>query len=215
MTNTAVPNEAPSASVPYPAVTPPKRQRRPVAMVVGALLILAGGLAVAWVFVATSQTVPVLAAASTIERGQVIEADDLVRIQVRPDPLLRALPGSDLGQVVGQRAALDIAGGSVVTADAVTGDLVPPEGESVVWVPLATGAEHLTVGDAVRVVVTAQDGGGGDAPVFQEAHVAMFSTDPATGQTTVGVQLSHGEAVELASSIAEATVSVVLDSREQ
>lgn len=216
MTNTATPDEATSARVSGPSpVTPPKLHLRPATVVVGALLILAGGLAVAWLFVATSQTVPVLAATSTIERGAVIEAADLARVQVRPDPLLRALPGQDLSQVVGQRAALDIAAGSVVTADAVTDDLVPPEGESVVWVPLATGGEHLVVGDAVRVVVSAPDQDAKDAPVFQEAQVAMFSTDPATGQATVGVQLPHAEAVELASSLAEATVAVVLDSREQ
>lgn len=216
MTDTATPDEATSPRVSRPVlVTPPKLRWRPGTTVVGALLVLAGGLVVAWLFVTTSQTVPVLAATATIERGTVIDAGDLARVQVRPDPLLQALPGQDLSQVVGQRAALDIAAGSVVTADAVTGDLVPPEGESVVWVPLATGAEHLVVGDAVRVVVSPPDQEASDTPVFQEARVAMFSTDPATGQATVGVQLPHAEAVDLASGLARATVSVVLDSREQ
>jgi hypothetical protein len=214
MTDTAVPDETTSPVSRPVVVTPPKLQWRPATVVVGTLLVLAGGLGVAWGFVSAAQTVSVLAATSTIERGALIEAGDLARVEVRPDPLLRAMPGQDLSQVVGLRAALDIAAGSVVTADAVTGDLVPPEGESVVWVPLATGAEHLVVGDAVRVVVSPPDREASDAPVFQEGQVAMFSTDPATGQATVGVQLPHAQAVELASALAGATVSVVLDSRE-
>lgn len=220
MTDTATPDErtsptaSPGGSRPV-LVTPPKLQWRPATVVVGALLVLAGGLGIAWLFATSAQTVPVVVATSTIERGAVIEAGDLARVEVRPDPLLRALPGQDLSRVVGQRAALDIAAGSVVAADAVTGDLVPPEGESVVWVPLATGAEHLVVGDAVRVVVTPANQEASDAPVFQEGSVAMFSTDPATGQSTVGVQLPHGQAVDLAAGLAGATVSVVLDSREQ
>ena len=48
---------------------------------------------------------------TTIERGAVIEADDLARVRLSADPALSRSPASQLDEVVGQRAALDIAAG--------------------------------------------------------------------------------------------------------
>ena len=49
-------------------------------------------------------------------------------VQVGWIPPCRALPGDRLGSLVGQRAAMDMAAGSLVTAADVTTTVLPREG---------------------------------------------------------------------------------------
>jgi len=203
-----------------PLAPPPKLRRRPGLVAAAVILIGIGGLLGAWAWTATTNSTEVLVARADVPRGSVIEAEDLVRVQISTDPALDPLPGSALDTVVGKRAALDIAEGGLVTRGAITATVVPAEGRSVVGVavtPAQAPSEPLQVGDSVRVVVTPPAGESAPAqtPAFSAAVVAGTSYSEETGQLVVDVQVAEGEAATLAARAATGNVAIVLDSRER
>src|SRR6478609_3385801 len=96
---------------------PPKLRRRPALLVAGIVATALGCLLGAWAWSATTNTQEVLAARDTIHRGEVIDATDIQRIRISTDPALSPLPASAFDDVVGQRAALDIAAGGLLTSE--------------------------------------------------------------------------------------------------
>ncbi|WP_162602559.1 SAF domain-containing protein [Nocardioides daejeonensis] len=182
-----------------------------VAICLGALL---GG----WAWSATTSTQEVLAARADIERGSVIEADDLVSVRINSDSALSPVSAGSLESVIGQRAAVDIAAGSLLTPSSYADATVPSEDMSVVGVALtssqAPGME-LRTGDRVRVIVTPAEGS--DAPTgtpsFSEAEIVGVRVSDDTGQLVVDLLVPHGEAATLAAQIATGNVALVLDSR--
>lgn len=208
---------SPAAS---PLVPPPKLRRRPALLAAALVAICLGGLLAAWAWTATTNTQEVLVARQTIERGAVIEADDLARVRVSADPALRPVASSELDLVVGQRAAYDVAAGAMLTPDSFTSAVVPSGDDSIVGVALtpaqAPGLD-LTTGDRVRVVVTPAQGEAmpTGVPQFSEATVAGVHTSPETGQLIVDLLVPHADAAVLAARAATGNVSLVLDSRER
>ena len=116
------------------AGTPPRLRRRPLLVVVSVALVCLGALVAAWAFTAVSSAQPVVAVRDGIGRGEVIGRADLVVVRVGVDPALRPVPADQLDVVVGRRAATDVAAGGLLTADAVTDQLLPRVGWSVVGV---------------------------------------------------------------------------------
>ena len=94
---------------------PPKLRRRPVLVAASIAAICLGALLAAFAWSATSNTRSVLAVRGPVERGALIDASDLVAVQVSTDPALDPLPASQADTVVGQRAAVDIASGTLLT----------------------------------------------------------------------------------------------------
>ena len=166
---------------------------------------------------------PVLIAASvavrqTIERGEVITADDLMTVNISVDPALRPLPADRADSVVGKYAALDMSAGGVVTQDQVTDQALPAEGSSVVGIALTAGmlpADQVRAGDKVRVVVTT--GQQGEMPTGEpdsiEAVVVGVTRDETTGNAIVNVQVPTDDGPLLAARAATGKVAIVLDSR--
>ena len=209
-----------SAPAATPLVPPPKLRRRP-ALVAGAIVaICLGALLAAWAWTTTTHTQEVLAARHTIARGSLIEASDVERVRINADPGLRPVPASEYDGVIGQRAALDIAAGGLLTAEATTSSALPPSGMSVVGVALTSAqAPGLTLqtGDKVRAVVTPAQGEEppSGSPQFSEAEVVGVHADEATGQTVVDLLVPHADATVLAARVATGNVALVLDSRDQ
>ena len=201
-------------------VPPPKLRRRP-ALVAGAIAAISlGALLAAWAWTATTSTQEVLVARNGIERGSVIQAEDLARVRLSADPALKPVPASDFDQVVGQRAALDIAEGAMVTPGSFSSAVVPSEGESVVGValtPAQAPGVPLQNGDHVRVVVTPAQGEdlAAGAPLFNEAEVVGVHVDDTTGQTVVDLLVPRADASVLAARVATGNVAIILDSRER
>lgn len=186
-------------------------------------LICVGGLASGWAWQSTSTAREVLTVRETVHRGELIEEDNLVTVQIGVDPAIKAVLAAEMATVVNKRAALDIAANSVVTEDQVTDAVVPPKGFSVVGLSL-TGAmlptEQLKVGDKVRIVPTGGDGGaalpaGDKAPAAYAASVVKVSKDQVTGNALLNVQVDVASAPVVAARAAAGKVAVVLDSQEQ
>lgn len=207
---------APVTTVAHPV----KLRRRPVLVAAGAAATVLGALLGVWAWTATTSTREVVAVRAAVARGEVIERADLMTVQVGVDPALRPLPAGDLPGLVGQRAAVDLEAGGLVTSEAVGMDVLPPDGMSVVGVSLPDAllpGEPLLPGDAVRVVAT--PGQQGEVAAGTQwtlsAEVVGVRPDVETGQTLVSVMVSFDEAPELAARAASGRVVVVLDSRER
>lgn len=207
------------------ALTPPRARRRWGLFAAMVLVVALGALGNVWLLASTTTAQEVVAARTTIERGSVVTREDLMTVRVELDPSLHTVPGADLNGLVGQRAALDVAAGSLVTSESVTGTTVPRDGYSLVGIGVAQArmpGVPLLAGDEVRVVATPQlaTGAGADATPVSVAAVVVGTqagTD-ATGagaQTIVTVQVPSGDAASLAALAATGSVAVVLDSRER
>lgn len=197
---------------------PPKLRRRPVLIAASVAAICLGALASMWAYQSTSDAQSVLAVRQTIERGDVITADDLMTVNISVDPALKPLSADQANSVVGKHAALDMSAGGVVTQDQVTEQALPAKGSSVVGIALTPGmlpANQIRVGDKVRVVVT--PGQQGEMPTGQpdsiEAVVVGVAKDETTGNAIVNVQVPNNEGPMLAARAATGKVALVLDSR--
>ena len=224
MSNTATqqnPGVNGGASPVAPPLAPPPKLRRRPAIVAGAIgAVCVGALLAAWAWSSSTSTQQVLVATTVIPRGTVIDADDLTTARISLDPAVAVLPASAADEVVGQRAALDVAAGGLLTPDVVQEGSLPASGQSVVGLalkPEQTPGESLLAGDRVRVVVTpGQDGEGPTgAPEVSEAEIVGIHHDSETGQTVVDLLVPHEEASLLAARIATGNVALVLDSRER
>lgn len=221
MTSTATRDDKmlpPEPGASGPKLTPPPKLRRRPALVAGAVAaICLGALLAVWAWTSTTHTEEVLAARTTIPRDAVIRADDIERVRINADPALHPLPASAYDDVVGQRAALDIAAGGLLTADTTTSTAMPPKGMSVVGIALTPAQAPglpLQSGDKVRVVVTPAQGGQAPSgsPAFSEAEVVGSHTDPVSGQFVVDVLVPYADASVLAARAATGNVALVLDS---
>lgn len=182
-----------------------------------------GALGNVWLHQATTSASAVVAARSTIIRGQIINRADLVTVQVGVDPALHPVPASQLEALVGKRAALDVAAGSLLTGDDVTDKVIPARGESVVGVAVPVTlmpGTPLVAGDQIRVVATpgAQGEATPGAPRSIAASVVSTATSTDNGQgslTIITVQVPDSDAAGLAAMAATGKIAIVLDSRER
>ncbi len=216
----ASPRTAPPA-VPEPPglAAPPKLRRRPVALVVSVATVVLGSMVGLWLWSAAGHTTEVLAVRTLVHRGEVIDRDDLMVVRVSLDPAVRTVPAAQADAVAGQRAALDLAAGGLLTPGDLAAMVVPARGMSVVGIGLAPGmlpAEPIAPGDAVRVVQTpGQQGEVAGTPVTIPATVVGVHPSEAGDQTIVDVLVPSEAAADLAARAATGKVALVLDSRER
>jgi hypothetical protein len=201
-------------------VAPPKLRRRNGLVAVGVALVCLGGAAAAYLTTAVGDTSPVLAMRHGVERGSVIEPEDLTVARITTDPALQTVPESQRDTVVGQRAAVDLPAGSILTPQATTTEVVPARGQSLVAVTLTPAqlpSRPLVAGDAVRVVATPreQDDPPAATPASYAATVVAVRELTDTGQVVVDVTVPAAAAGQLAAQVATGRIALVLDSGER
>ena len=206
--------------------SPPKARRRWGLFAAMAALVCLGALGNVWLHQATTNAKQVVAARTTIERGSIITRDQLVTVQVGSDPALRSVPASALADLVGKRAAVDVAAGSLLTTDSTTDKQIPGTGHSLVGVgvmPAMMPGTKLMAGDQVRIVATPSQVGVPAATPGAPTSVAAVVVSTFTGtdttgqgaQTIITVDVPSGDAAQLAAMAASGKVAVVLDSRDR
>lgn len=140
-------------------VRPPGRRVRVPEVAVGVLVTVVFALgAVLW-HLSTVEKVPALAAASAIERGEVIESGDVRVVYVSSDGSLARLDSSQLDEVVGRVALVGLTEGTLLTPSVVADAAAVNTGEGVVGLSLDPGAypaRGLATGDRVSVVRSAE-----------------------------------------------------------
>lgn len=210
--------EAPSAdrSATGGISPPPKLRSRPALIAVGVALVALGGAAAAYLTTAVGHTEGVLAVRTSLDRGEVIRAQDLVRADINADPALRTVPAADREQVVGKRTAVDLAAGTLLTPEALTTTVVPAEGQSLVGLSLQAGqlpAQPLRQGATVRLVDTprAQDEPPTGTPTATTATVVEAHAPAEDGSRIIDVTVPTAQAVGLAARAATGRIALVLD----
>jgi hypothetical protein len=209
------------APTPGEVVAPaPKLRRRPLLVAASVAAVCLGALLGVWAWTSTSNTHEVVAVRQTISRGETISRDALTTVQVGVDPGLKVLSGDRLAGLVGQRAAMDMSAGSLVTEEDVASKVVPARGRSIVGVAAPRSlmpGEPLRPGDQVRVIATPGPQGSvtDGTPVAIAATVVGLYPNADNGQTVVAVEVPEGLAAELAARSATGKVAIVLDSRER
>lgn len=209
----------PAPARPAGTVRGPQR-RRPVLIIGSIAAIVLSSLLAVWVWTTSTTSVEVLAARTTIQRGHVVQAADLVTVRVNLDPAMQSIPAAQLADVVGKVAALDVAQGSLLTQAAVAPIITPERGKAVVGIALEQGllpATPLQTGDTVRIVQT--PGAQGEPPTkdpWSLDAVVVSVTPSEDGQlTVVDVEVSTGDAARLAALTATGKVALILDARER
>jgi hypothetical protein len=174
----AIPRLRTSEPAPESPVTPePPRlpaRRNPKWVALGIIAICLGGLLSYVIYARVATETAVVAMAATVYRGEVIESSDLTSVTLNGDPSVPTVPASAAAELVGQRAAYDLADGSLVARTSVTAQAMPVSRRAVVGMQLAGGrapADFLVSGAPVRLVAL-------PAPDAQPG-----TTDPYAGKT--------------------------------
>lgn len=201
-------------------VAPPKLRRRPVLIAASVAAVCLGALLGMMAYSSASSAKEAIALRATVHRGDVIQRNDLMTVRVSADSGVRPVPGNEISQVVGKRAAYDMAAGGLLTSSAVTNTLVPAAGQSVVGIGVTPGqlpAIALQPGDNIRVIATPSDQGGSASATTSAsttATVVDVQAEGSNGQQVVDVAVPDSQAAELAAQASTGKVAIVLDSRE-
>lgn len=195
---------------------PPKLRRRPALIAVGVALIALGAATAAWLTTTVGHTQDVLAVRTSLDRGSVISAEDLVTANINADPALSPVRATDRDLVIGKRTAVDLAAGSLLTPAALSESTVPAAGTSLVGVSLTPSqlpAQPLRPGDTVRLVDTprSQDDPPTGAPTSTTATVVQAHPGGDNGVVIVDVTVAQREAVGLAARAATGRLALVLE----
>ncbi len=168
-------------------VAPPRvvRQRRvrPGLLGLAVLLIALGGLGSAFAVTSVRATGSYLAVARAVEVGSVISADDLVSVQVAGGQGLDPVPAGRLAEVVGMRAAVSLAPGTLLTMSQLTDDPLLGPGQQQFALGLKAAqvpAPRLRPGDEVLLISTPSDDSSGpssSATRFTATVIDSVSTD--------------------------------------
>ena len=182
-------------------------------------MVLAGMVGSALAYSSLGNAQSVVVARVDVARGTVITSDVLQVARVGVDPALQVVPASSLDYLVGQRAAVDLKAGQLLVPQAVSGDVFPHHGTSVVGLTLGPGqipGTPLQVGDQVRIAST--PGAQGDVHADQikvfTGLVVEVGTADTSGNVTVSVEVPADQAPEVAVWSASGRVAVLLESRE-
>ncbi|GGB21763.1 flagellar protein FlgA [Flexivirga endophytica] len=217
--NAKSPTEEPNSHEQVVAA-PTKLRRRPVLIAASVAAVCLGALLGMMAYTSASSAKEVIALRTIVHRGDVIQRNDLMTVRLRADSGVTPVSGNDISQVVGKRAAYDMAAGGLLTWSAVTSTLVPASGQSVVGVGVTPGqlpAIALQPGDNIRVITTPGGQGGSTAATTRAsttATVVDVQAGGSAGQQVVDVAVPDSQAAELAVQASTGKVAIVLDSRE-
>ena len=191
-----------------------KIARRPLLVVVAAVLVVAGAMAGGLLWASATKAGEVVVVRQNVARGTVITAQDLGTIRVGVDPSLSTVPADQLASLVGRRASADLTAGTLLAASQVSETVVPGPGESVVGVPISPGlmpVEPLASGDAVRLVHSGELPS--DSTPADPVTAKVLRVTPGDTQTVVDVIVGADKAVQLAEWAGSGKIALVLDSR--
>jgi hypothetical protein len=207
--------ERPAAAAGAGISPPPKLRRRPALAALGVALVALSGAGAAWLTTAVGHTHSVLAARAGIDRGSIITAADLTSADINPDPALHPIPAAQRDQILGRRAAVDLAAGTLLTPQSVTTATVPAAGQSLVGISLTRAqlpAQPLRQGAKVRIIDTpkAQDDPPAGTPTSTAATVVAAHPPADDGSVIVDVTVPSTDADVLAARAATGRVALVL-----
>ena len=191
---------------------PPKRRRSPATTLAGIAIVLLAGLLGVLAYRSVGNGHDVVAARSTIHRGEIIGREDLITVRIGVDPALKPLAAGQMSMAVGKRAALDIAAGSMVTADSISAQLVPADGASLIGVQLTSA--QMPSGD-LRLVHVPEKNQANTPTAPVTANVVSVAASTRGDARVVDVEIPQADAPTWAALAAQGRVVLVLETRER
>ena len=200
-------------------VVEPKLRRRRTHLLAVLVLVLVGGLAAVYIVDQLQTQNRVIQVQANLPRGAVIKVTDLAEVTVGSIQGVSTVPADQLATLVGQRATIDLAKGSLLPAGGVGAVAVPAAGHTLVGIRLDQGrmvVGDVAIGSKMRLIVTAPQGGD---PAFKDgnsgrqfAAVLMESTPALDGAATlINVQVAQKDASLVAQLAATGRIAVVQD----
>ena len=197
----------------------PKLRRRRTHLLAVLVLVLVGGLAAVYIVDQLQTQNRVIQVQANLPRGAVIKVTDLAEVTVGSIQGVSTVPADQLATLVGQRATIDLAKGSLLPAGGVGAVAVPAAGHTLVGIRLDQGrmvVGDVAIGSKMRLIVTAPQGGD---PAFKDgnsgrqfAAVLMESTPALDGAATlINVQVAQKDASLVAQLAATGRIAVVQD----
>ncbi|MGP4001708.1 SAF domain-containing protein [Streptomyces sp. 8N706] len=203
-------------------VSPPRvaaRRRRPGVIALCLTLIAGGGAAGAVLFLESGERTQVVTVVRPVPVGQRVSEQDLGKASVALDPAVKAVQASDMDNVVGKRAAVELTPGSLLSTSQVTDKSLIEAGESLVPVglkPEQVPATTLSPGQKVQIVAVP----GPDEEVEQQQPstiparvVKVGNPAPGTGVVVVDVAASGTDAPTLAAWVSTGNVRLLVDAQ--
>jgi len=191
---------------------PNAKKRRLPEMAGGLLLVAVCALGALWWQASSTERQPVLALRDAVERGQVIQLEDLQVVSIDTDQPIAVLADTQSGLIVGRVARTDLAAGSLVTSDQFSSSSTLGVNEGVVGMALEAGqfpSLSLSPGDMDSVVLTPSPG---DPRAFDENVDANILVERATvvevaqvgvqGGLFISVQIGENDAARVAAAAA-------------
>lgn len=197
-------------------VEPRLRRRRTHLLGAVALLIVAG-LAAVFVVQQIQTQNRVVQVRADIPRGAVIKASDLAEITVGSVQGVSTVPAEQLPGLVGQRATIDLARGSLLPEGGIGAVAIPAAGQTLVGLRLEQGRMvigDVRIGSRLRLIVTAPQGGD---PAFKDGNsgrqfaAVLVEISPALdgAATLVNVQVAQKDANPIAQLAATGRIAIV------
>lgn len=183
-----------------PSIEPAERRRaRLPEMAIGLVLMVGFSLAAVVWHMSATEKVPVLALASDVSRGQVIEQGNLRVVYLATDQPVAHLPRAASGELVGRVAVADLQEGTLLTRSHVAARSPLRSEDGVVGLALDPGqfpALGLLPGDVVNVVAGAPEGTPGeDSSEVLARQAEVYAVEPLGMQERQFVSLKMPEEV--------------------
>ncbi len=198
----------PDAHIPHPAR--PSTRRNPRLIIAGVLLVCLGALGSAWLWTAGRDEVAIVVTARDIPAGQVIVREDLTTVKIAATAQVMRIPATDIGTLLGARAARDLPSGVIIDPSALTAQTVTP-GRAHIGLALPDGRlpnRPLPSGARIRVIGV-DAGANGEVTVDTPGMVVAPPTRSAQGSWLVDVEVDASQASKVAALAAADQVVLV------
>jgi hypothetical protein len=201
------------------AISPPGRRVRGPEVIVGLIVIVVFALGAVLLHLNAVDRSPALAVVGTVERGDTLSASDIKVVYVSSDDALARLDESQLTQVIGQVALVDLAPGTLLSRSVVADRPALDPGEGVVGLSLEPGgypALGLAPGDRVSVVRAADpaavgEDGEGAADVVLTREATVFAVEElASDRRLVSIVAPEADAEAVAAAAGTGSLRLVM-----
>jgi len=193
----------------------PRRQRSKPAAIGAVVCAVIGMLGFVGIWAASSNRQAVLAVSRPVKAGTAIQADDLAIASITEDAVLKPVPASAKGNVIGKTAAVDLTPGALLLDGQLGTPTAVADGQAVVAVevPLAGAPlDALHNGDRVQIVKTSKNGDSKDplGEVITEGRISGVARGNAsTGSSVISVIVPQDKAATVAGASASQRAALV------
>ncbi|MBT8226208.1 MAG: flagellar biosynthesis protein FlgA [Dactylosporangium sp.] len=222
---TQLPSRAPGPVMAGPIAAPRivrQRRIRGGHLALAVLLVALGGLLAGVAFLASIRVQTCLAVTRAVPAGTQLTNADITTVQINAPPGLKPIPASDVGEVLGKRAAVSLVPGTLLTAAQLTDQPLAGPDQRQIGIslkPERMPAPALHPGDEVQLVVTAspssltatQQTASVTVPPEIFSAVVIDTGQPGTdGSTVVYVAVGESDAPRVVSLAAEGRITMIL-----